>query len=85
MGKFDVKLKRLYTDFKIYVAKKVVKTGIYTGASIEKGLLIPKGKDFYVDGRRITHITENILIADGYHFEYSCMDAFELCELMNSL
>ena len=77
------KLKELNNSIKTEIKHKVELVGVNTNCSIEKGLIVKK--DYYVDGRIIDYITENKLIADGYHFDHHCLEIDELCELVDSI
>lgn len=83
MGLLKKDLNALHNKILARVEKLVGKKGRNTGMSIERGIRV-RG-DFYVGGRKISHITVEKLIAEGLHFQYQCMPVNELVELVESL
>lgn len=84
MGHLKNKLNKLIESVEWALDTKIGRKGIDTGYTTEKGLEV-KG-DFYVDGRRVKFITNEVLVSvDGFHYNHSCLVLDELIELIENL
>lgn len=90
MKSLTEKLDVLKIHINIRLASKIASKGIDTGHRIEKGLkVVNRGLSqhtFYtVEGRIITHITQDVLIADGLHYNHNCISIEDLTLLIDDL
>ena len=83
MGRLLTNYKLLETDIANEIKKLVSRKGVETSHTIERGVKVKK--DFEVDGRRITYITERVLVAGGLHYDHSCLRMDELIDLIETL
>jgi len=83
MGKLLSNYKLLENDIANEIKRLVSCNGVATGLTIERGLKVKK--EAYVEGRRITHITERVLCAGGLHYDHCCLPMDELIDLLEDL
>lgn len=83
MGILLEQYKQLRSNIEAELHEIIRRKGVHTMHTIEKGATV-KG-DFYVDGRKITHITDSVLVAGGLHYQHDCLPIDELIELVENL
>ena len=68
-----------------YAAELIGLYGHDTKHQVSRELAVPGSLNYYVDGRRITHLNTEKLLASGYEYSYNSLDLAELADLLENL
>lgn len=85
MEKFYKQYVKLLNDITKNVLKLINKHGVETGCTYSTGLEVPRDFHYTIDGYRITHITEYLLVANGNHYSHGSMSVDELVCLIDDM
>ena len=77
MGVLTIRLNVLKERIVRRIEKKMPDEGIANSIKVDG--------NWFVEGRKITHITPKFVVADGYHYDIFCMSIEELINLVETL
>lgn len=81
-------LRESYNKFLLDLDNELIELGDLKGdwdKAVNGEALIEVKGEFYVEGNLITHMTKDVLIANGYHYQHSCIPIEELIEIVENI